>query len=136
LSFYEGADDLKTKVLIGLGILVVFGVGFLAGVMGAGIWVKARFEEFSRGETSRFEQIVAKRGVKRLEMDEGQATAFRELVAEAGGDVREIQAEAGLRVKRMLGENYEPRMLEILNEAQAAEWEAWKREMREKGSGE
>jgi hypothetical protein len=123
---------LKTKVLIGLGILVVFGVGFVAGVMGAGIWVKARFQEFSRGETLRIEQIVAKRGVKRLEMDEAQATAFRALVGEAGEDVRAIQAEAGRQVKRMLGEKYEPRLLEILDEGQAAEWEAWKVEMREK----
>jgi hypothetical protein len=123
---------LKTKVLIGLGILVVFGVGFVAGVMGAGIWVKARFQEFSRGETLRIEQIVAKRGVKRLERDEAQATAFRALVGEAGEDVRAIQAEAGRQVKRMLGEKYEPRLLEILDEGQAAEWEAWKVVMREK----
>jgi hypothetical protein len=121
---------LKTKVLIGLGILVIFGVGFIVGVMGAGLWVKARFQEFSRGETSRIEQIVGKRGVKRLEMDEAQAAAFRELVAEAGEDVRGIQEAAGRRVKVMLGEKYEPRFLEILDEEQAAEWEAWKLEMR------
>lgn len=103
------------------------------GVVGTGVWVKNRFQEFSRGDTSRLMQIVARRGAERLDLDKGQREIFSGMVLEVGDDVRMIQEDAGKQVRLMLRTKYEPRLLEILTPEQKEAWEVWKLEMANEG---
>ncbi|MEM7144081.1 MAG: hypothetical protein AAF591_03035 [Verrucomicrobiota bacterium] len=120
---------MKAKLLIVVGLILVFGMGLVTGVVGTSVWVKNRFQEFSRGDTSRLMQIVAKRGAQRLELDEAQSEAFRGIVEEAGEDVRLIQDDAKKQVRVMLWTKYEPQLLELLTPEQEEKWAAWKAEM-------
>ncbi|MEM8953746.1 MAG: hypothetical protein AAGD22_06315 [Verrucomicrobiota bacterium] len=124
---------MKAKLLIAVGVILVFGMGLVMGVVGTGVWVKNRFQEFSRGDTSRLMQIVARRGAERLDLDKGQREIFSGMVLEVGDDVRMIQEDAGKQVRLMLRTKYEPRLLEILTPEQKEAWEVWKLEMANEG---
>ena len=122
------------KIKLAAGIILVFLVGALAGVLGASIYFEARFEKIFHGGPPRGEDII-ERLKKELDLTPAQVKEIRPIVMSIDKKSFELRKQFMPRVVR-LHEQARAQIREKLNEAQKIKFdeinERLKKRFREK----
>jgi len=118
------------KIKISVGILIVFVLGILIGVLGTKMILKQRIEKFAKGDPPAVR--ILKKYSDRLDLNESQKKEIKKIILQTRDKLREHRKKFRPEFEKIMNENF-AMMKEHLNTEQKEELEKMVQEMKRRG---
>jgi hypothetical protein len=118
------------KLKIGIGIVIVFVLGILTGVLGTRIIVEQRLEKFAKGGPPAVR--VLEKYSSRLDLNESQKKEIEKIILQTSEKLRKHRKKFRPEFEKIMNENF-AMMKEHLNNDQKEELEKMIQEMKRRG---
>lgn len=106
----------RMKIKVIAGVLVVFLLGFITGVLGTGIFIRHRFRQFTAGENS-FQTFFMRRLKRELKLTDSQQPEVEKILKQTEVEVRQFLMNSRLEFDKIVQRRNE-QLKEILTPAQ------------------